>query len=101
MISKKSEDTLVDDTSSEEEREVSIVGLLKPLWNHRRLLLVTTASVTALAIVLAGIDYLSQPVHWTASLEFRPTFQGADLGKYPNALAFAPSDIIDPSVLDQ
>ena len=91
------------DTLSEEERDqVSIVGLLKSLWDHRRLLVVTTLTMTALAIVLSGIHYFWwQPGRWTASLEFRPTFQGAELGKYPNGLPFAPSDITDPSVLDQ
>ena len=87
---------------SEDERDdVSIVGLLKPLWDHRRLLVVTTLAMTALAVLLSAVHYWWQPVRWTASLEFRPTFEGAELGKYPNGLPFAPSDIIDPSVLDQ
>ncbi len=90
------------DTNLEDEQDgVSIVGLLKPIWAHRRLLVVTTLSMTVLAIVLSGIHYLWQPVRWTVSLEFRPTFQGAELGRYPNTLPFAPSDITDPSVLDQ
>lgn len=90
------------DTSSDEERdEVSIVGLLKPLWDHRRLLVVTTLAMTALAVLLSAAHYWRQPVRWAASLEFRPMFAGAGEGKYPNALPFAPSDILDPSVLAQ
>jgi hypothetical protein len=90
------------DTLSEEERdEVSIVGLVKPLWGHRRLLVVTTVATTALAVLLSAVHFWWQPARWTASLEFRPTFEGAAAGRYPNALPFAPSDIIDPSVLDQ
>ena len=90
------------DTMSEDERdEVSIAALLRPLWGHRRLLVVTTLAMTALAVLLSAVHYWWQPVRWTASLEFRPTFEGADLGKYPNKLPFAPSDIIDASVLDQ
>lgn len=92
----------VDPNTSEDERdEVSIVGLLKPLWRHRRLLVVTTLAMTALAVLLSAVSYWRQPVRWTASMEFRPTFEGADQGKYPNKLPFAPSDIIDASVLDQ
>ena len=87
--------------SNKEPDEVSIVGLMTPLWSHRRLLVVTTIAMTGLAIAFSGIHYLSQPVRWTASVEFRPTFEGAAAGKYPNLLPFSPSDIIDPSVLDQ
>ena len=88
-------------TSEEEWNEVSIIGLLKPLWDHRRLLVVSTLAMTALAVLLSAVSCWRQPVRWTASLEFRPTFEGADLGKYPNKLPFASSDIIDASVLDQ
>lgn len=80
--------------------DVSLVGLLKTLGDYRRVLVVTTLSVTALAVVICTLHYWRQPVRWTASLEFRPTFEGAEVGKYPNALPFAVSDIIDPSVLD-
>jgi len=87
---------------SEDERdEVSIIGLLKPIWSHRRFLVVSTFAMTALAVLLSAVHYWRQPVLWMASLEFRPTFQGAESGRYPNALPFAPSDITDPSVLDQ
>lgn len=88
-------------TSEEERDEVSIVGLLKPLWGYWRFLVATTLAMTALAAVVSAVHYLRQPVRWTASLEFRPTFEGADLGKYPNKLPFAASDVTDPSVLDQ
>ncbi len=89
------------DTFSEDGDEMSIGGLLRPLWGHRRFLVVTTLAMTALAILLSGILYFWLPARWTASLEFRPTFEGAAVGKYPNALPFAPSDVVDPSVLDQ
>lgn len=91
-------------TSSEEEErnEASIAGLLTPLWGHRRLLVVTTLATTVLATLLSAVHFFWwQPVRWTASLEFRPTFEGAEGGRYPNGLPFAPSDITDPSVLDQ
>ena len=89
-------------TTSEEDRdEVSIVGLLKPLWHHRRLLVVTTFMMTALAVLLCAVHFWRQPARWTASLEFRPTFEGAEAGEYPNGLPFGPSDIIDASVIDQ
>jgi hypothetical protein len=57
--------------------------------------------MTVLAILFSAVHYWWQPARWTVSLEFRPLFQGAELGKYPNALPFAPSDIVDPSVVDQ
>jgi hypothetical protein len=79
----------------------SIVGLLKPLWTHRRFLVVTTTVMTVLAIVVSAVHYLWQPARWTAALEFRPVFEGAAAGRYPNGLSFAASDIIDPSVLEQ
>lgn len=88
--------TRPDDTRG----DVSLVGLLRTLGDHRRVLFVTTLSVTALAAVICALHYWRQPVRWTASLEFRPTFEGAQMGKYPNALPFAVSDVIDPSVLD-
>ena len=90
------------DTLSEEEKsELSIGRLLVPLWRHRRALVSVTLTITALAILLSAVHYLTQPVRWTAFLEFRPTFEGAEIGKYPNKLPFAPSDVTDPSVLDQ
>jgi hypothetical protein len=86
----------------EEERdELLLVGLLKPIWSHRRLLVVATLTATILSVLLSVIHYWWQPVQWTASLEFSPTFKGADTGKYPNGLPFGPSDIVDPSVLAQ
>ncbi len=90
-----------DRLSKEAPDEVSIVGLIRPLWDHRRLLVVTTCTMTALAILVSAGHYWLQPVRWTASLEFRPTFQGAEVGKYPNGLPFGPSDVIDPLVLGQ
>lgn len=89
------------ETSSDERDELSIVGLMKPLWDHRRLVVVTTVAMTAFAVLVSAVHYWWQPVRWTVSLEFRPTFEGAQDGKYPNLLPFAPSDIADPSVLDQ
>jgi hypothetical protein len=96
------EDVVDQGTTSDEERdEVSITGLVKPLWGHRRMLVVIPLAVTALAIVLSAIVYFWLPSRWTASLEFSPTFAGATAGRYPNGLPFAPSDITDASVLDQ
>src|SRR5712692_7332907 len=80
------------DTFSEKERnEVSIVDVLRQLWDRRRLLVVTTLTMTVLAVLVSAVHYWLQPVRWTASLEFRPTFKGAELGQYPNALPFAGS----------
>jgi hypothetical protein len=91
---------LVQNTSPNERDELSIDGLVTPVWTHRRLLVVSTLGMTALAIFLSGVYFFWQ-ARWTASLEFRPTFEGADIGEYPNLLRFAASDILDASVLDQ
>lgn len=91
-----------DALSDEAEDQVSILGLIKPLWGHRRVLVGLTLATTTLAALLSAIHYVwLQPTRRTASLEFRPVFKGADTGRYPNNLPFATADIIDPTVLDQ
>lgn len=90
------------DKLSEEERDhVSLLGLWDPIWGHRRVLVAATVVMTVLAMLVSGIHFWWQPLRWAAALEFRPTFQGAETGRYPNALPFAVSDITDPSIVDQ
>ena len=81
--------------------DVSLAGLIEPLWLHRRLIVVATLAAAVLAAALSAVHYLLQPVRSTASVEFRATFEGARAGKYPNGLPFGPTDVVDPSVLGQ
>jgi hypothetical protein len=92
-----------DDERDYEQRpeDRPLVILLRSAWSHWRLIVVTTLTITVIAVVLSVIDYRRQPTVWVASLEFRPVFKGAEFGAYPNDLLFAPSDITDSSVLDQ
>lgn len=61
--------------------------------------------VAVVAGILAGalgMAYMlwGQPVRQVTSLEFRPTFEGASAGLYPNGLAFSSTDIISAPVAD-
>ena len=68
--------------------------LLRPLVYYRRLIWQGTLSATAIAALLGGLYLLAlQPTAWSATLGFRPLFDGASEGKYPNGLPFAPADI--------
>lgn len=60
-------------------------------------------AIAAAALVgVAGFVYATwlQPTRRSYSLEFRPTFTGADSGQYPNGLPFSVSEVADSSILD-
>jgi hypothetical protein len=75
--------------------------VLKALRDHRRVVVAVTGTVTLLVAAL-GAFYLWrwQPVRRASVLSFRPTFQGATAGTYPNGLPFASSDIAAAPILD-
>jgi hypothetical protein len=60
-----------------------------------------TGTVTVLVAALGAL-YLWrwQPVRRASILSFRPTFQRATMGQYPNGLSFAGSDIVAAPILD-
>ena len=77
----------------------------------RELIVVLTASwqtivaTTVIAVVLSmivGAVYLQwgQLVRHGAVLPFRPSFQGAQVGRYPNGLPFGSTDIVTGPVIE-
>ena len=81
--------------------EVSLGDFVRPLILYRRLLLLATLAATVLVAIGVGTYYVMQPTRWIASIGFRPTFAGIELGQYPNKLPFSPGDLIDATILDQ
>lgn len=61
------------------------------------------AIAVAAVVLIGGAYYLwwGQPVVTTAKLQFRPTFSGVSLGRYPNGLPFGSGDVTDASVVNQ
>lgn len=80
---------------------IQIGDFLVPLLNYRHLIRHVTVAATSLAILAGAIYFFLQPTRWSASLDFGPVFAGAAAGRYPNGLAFASTDIVEPTVLDQ
>ena len=81
--------------------EVMVADLFQPILHYRRLIWQGTVGAAVVAILLGGLFFFLQPSAWSARVGFRPIFEGADYGKYPNDLPFAPSDITDASVVAQ
>lgn len=78
------------------------IDIVRVIVEYRSIVL-RTSVIAALLVAILGTLYLlwGQPVRTTASLAFRPTFEGAAVGKYPNQLPFGPSDITSATVVDQ
>lgn len=76
------------------------VSVLEHLLANRRLVVRVAAAVGALTALLGVVQFIRQPIRYTASLEIRPTFEGASAGHYPNGLPFGPSDVTAPPVTD-
>ena len=81
--------------------EILLGDLFRPLIQYRRLIWQGTLGATVIALLLGALFLVLQPSAWSAGIGFRPVFKGADGGKYPNDLPFAPSDINDASVVAQ
>ena len=81
--------------------EILLGDLFRPLIQYRRLIWQGTIAATVMAALLGGLYFALQPNAWSATLGFRPVFEGADDGKYPNGLAFASTDITASSVIAQ
>ena len=81
--------------------EILLGDLFRPLIQYRRLIWQGSISATVIALLLGALYFVLQPSAWSAGIGFRPVFEGADEGEYPNGLAFAPSDITDASVVGQ
>lgn len=87
--------------SEQDPRPDSTGIILQIVATHHRSAL-RIALIAAAIVGLVGVIYATwlQPTKRTYSLEFRPTFTGAETGKYPNGLPFSVSEIADASILD-
>jgi hypothetical protein len=91
----------LEESTSTRDRSQTIKEFLRIIRGHWRMVVAASALVTAIVAVVAGVYLLwGQPTLRTLVLEFRPTFRGANEGRYPNELPFAGADVIAPSVLD-
>ena len=73
--------------------EILLGDLFRPLIQYRRLIWQGAFGATVIAALLGGLYLAFQPTAWSATLGFRPVFDGADAGKYPNDLPFSSADI--------
>ena len=81
--------------------EILLGDLFRPLIQYRRLIWQGAFGATVIAALLGGLYLAVQPAAWSATLGFRPVFDGADTGRYPNGLAFSSADITASSVVAQ
>lgn len=92
----------MDDWKSEKENNEDRMDILRTLDAHWRAILGMTAVVAGAVLIGGGLYYFwLQPSVRTVVLEFRPTFEGAAEGLYPNGLPFSPRDVTAPAVMDQ
>ena len=76
---------------------IDVVSLIRT--HGRRMVIVAVAM--CLLVGVAGTAYLLlQSARQISTLEFRPTFEGASEGKYPNGIAFSSSDVRAPQIVD-
>ncbi len=81
--------------------EILLGDLFRPLIQYRRLIWQGAFGATVIAALLGGLYLALQPTAWSATLGFRPVFEGADDGEYPNGLPFSSADITASSVVAQ
>jgi len=87
-----------DMRSNDSSIGIDLLGLVR--FNGRHLLSVAVG--VAFVVGAAGVYYFlwGQPLVRVSVLEFRPTFNGAAQGKYPNELPFSSSDVAAAPILD-
>jgi len=77
----------------------SISHLVHTVRKYSTVIIVSMIAVMILYAIAALAYYLRTPSRRVTSLQFRLIFPGANTGKYPNGLNFAPADITDTPVL--
>lgn len=91
-----------DRNPNDQDDSIRVDLLIAQLRASSRLILGVTVVLTVAVALGAGLYYaVYQPTRTSASLEFRPTFDGADKGVYPNGLTFSVVDVIAASILDK
>jgi len=78
--------------------DVNLLGVAKT--HGRRILTLAAGATTVVALLAVAYMLLLQPVRRASVLEFRPTFDGAATGEYPNGLPFASTDVAAAPVID-
>lgn len=89
------------ETPREHEQVVVVDNLFRPIIERRRQILQGTILAVLLAALVGGAYFARQATRRSAFVEFRPVFEGADQGKYPNGLPFAGTDVLDNSIVDR
>ena len=72
------------------------------VWTECRRLIVAWSFGLTVVVAALGATYLFwlQPTRSVSTLDFRPTFAGAEADLYPNGLVFSASDIAAQPILD-
>ncbi len=82
--------------------EISLVTIVRTLVEGKTTIAMGVIGITLVVALGAGAYFLFlQPTRWVSTLSFRLTFDDAAQGRYPNALPFAPSDILSTSTIEQ
>ena len=81
--------------------EISLQPLLKALWSYRQVISLAVAGVMGIFAVAVLAAYVLLPVERLGTLEFRPLFQGASQGQYPNGTPFSSAEITSTPVLTE
>jgi hypothetical protein len=87
--------TEYDDQSDEISLKPHIQALFSNRW---RVATAVAASMLVFGVVALAL-FLRAPVERTATLQFRPLFEGADKAEYPNGTPFSSADILSTPVL--
>jgi len=88
----------MEDMRQDESAGIDIIKLLK--GHGRQALIVAVGMALVVGTAAAAYFLWGQPVRRASVLEFRPTFDGADKGEYPNGLPFSSADVAAAPVLD-
>lgn len=76
------------------------VDVFKVIARNQRMIVRTVAVATLIVAAFGGLYYMwLQPRRTIVTLHFRPTFDGAKEGEYPNKLKFGPSDVVASTVV--
>ncbi len=91
-------DRLTPPTENADAIDPDFLRIVKLHWRDT---LRAAVALAGLATLIAAAYWIWQPVRRTFSQEFRPAFNGADDGLYPNGEVFAPTDITAPVIVEQ